>query len=64
MSLSDCSKCWETPCVCSDALGYRHLSTLELLEIVGGLHKIIAYRTLHRIDPAQRQHEVVSQKID
>lgn len=46
MSLSDCDHCWETPCVCADARGYRHLSSAELVCIRDGINRIIEERIM------------------
>lgn len=37
MSMSDCEKCWETPCVCG--YGYRDLSDYKLTEIRAAIEK-------------------------
>jgi hypothetical protein len=54
MAMSDCDNCWETPCVCRDAHGYRHLSTNEITRIRDGLNDIIEKRTALGVDPTKR----------
>jgi len=44
MSMSDCKGCWETPCICDDARGYRHLSTNELIRVRNGINLLINKR--------------------
>lgn len=45
MAMSDCPHCWETPCVCADAYGYRHLSTEELTRLRNGIEALIVIKT-------------------
>lgn len=52
-----CWKCWETPCVCPDAAGYRHLSLNELKAIRSGLDALIIDKTKRGVKPDQREHE-------
>lgn len=56
MALSDCERCWETPCVCRDAHGYRHLSIKELLYIRDGLNALIKKKQGTGQDPNKREH--------
>lgn len=56
MSLSDCPHCWETPCVCKDAYGYRHLSINELTDIKEGIEILIAHKKKCGYGPDQRVH--------
>lgn len=35
MSLSDCSECWESPCVCGH--GYKHYSEKRKIELVSAV---------------------------
>lgn len=39
MALSDCSKCWDTPCICGH--NYKHLSVHDLKDLIGALEKIL-----------------------
>ncbi len=39
MSMSDCPKCWETPCRCGNE--YRHLSAEELRRLIQALRIIL-----------------------
>lgn len=52
MSMSDCESCWETPCVCGK--GYKHLSTIELKEILHQITKLIKKKEFLMHDPNQR----------
>lgn len=45
MALSDCSKCWETPCRCG--ANYGHLSDVELKELIEKLQLTLHNRQLH-----------------
>jgi hypothetical protein len=56
VSLSNCDHCWETPCVCDDAFGYKHLSINELKSIRGGIDKLIADKTAREVPPDKREH--------
>lgn len=55
MSMSDCSSCWETPCVCGK--GYKHLSTKELKELVHSLTETIREKEFLAHDPMKRYHK-------
>lgn len=55
MALSDCIKCWETPCVCKGGTGCRHLSINELRGIKGGIEKLIADKTERKLNPDARE---------
>jgi hypothetical protein len=56
MGMSDCTNCWETPCVCADAHGYRHLSIRELTEIKTGIEALIVDKTARGVAPDKREH--------
>ena len=45
MSLSDCEKCWDTPCTCG--WEYREYSIKGLEDQIEMFKKIIEYRKLH-----------------
>ncbi len=42
MSLSDCEKCWDTPCGCGCGYGYRDWSPKKLREQIAMLEKVLA----------------------
>lgn len=42
MSLSDCEKCWNTPCTCG--YEYKKYSTKRLLELKNVIDKELDYR--------------------
>jgi hypothetical protein len=56
MGMGDCSHCWETPCVCDDGHGYRHLSIVELLRIMNGMAKVVEDKMKRGLDPNKREH--------
>lgn len=56
MAMSDCEHCWETPCTCSNAYGYRHLSIKELEAIKGGISKLIEDKIKRGVKPDKREH--------
>lgn len=56
MGLSDCSSCWETPCVCDNARGYRHLSINELKRLQSGITALIIDKESRKLDPDKREH--------
>jgi hypothetical protein len=39
MGLSDCSKCWDTPCRCGHS--YQHFSKEELVNLIEALQKLL-----------------------
>lgn len=45
MSLTDCSRCWESPCMCGWEYRYRRLEWIKALHKIIG--KVIAFRELH-----------------
>lgn len=58
MAMSDCERCWNTPCVCADAHNYQHLSLNEMTAIRDGLSALIQKRKKERpeLDPDRRVH--------
>lgn len=46
MALSDCEKCWETPCACGH--GYRNWTTARIQELIAVLEKVLATRDARR----------------
>jgi len=56
MGMSDCSGCWETPCVCADVRGYKQLSIRELTTIRDGISNLITEKLARGIDPDKREH--------
>lgn len=56
MSLSDCRYCWETPCICDDGYGYKHLSINELLSIKKGIDSILDAKMKRGLAPNMREH--------
>lgn len=40
MAMSDCSKCWETPCACGH--DYRDWSEARLIQQIAMLEKVLA----------------------
>lgn len=63
MSLFHCERCWETPCVCGDAYGYRHLSRNELLTLIDGLNRLVWEKDRLGLDRDKRQHGVVIKTV-
>lgn len=57
VSLSNCDKCWETPCVCASGRGYRHLSVNELRAIQQGVTALINDKVRRGVDPDKREHQ-------
>lgn len=53
MSLSHCSKCWDTPCLCGH--NYRHLSINEIKDLIKNLEKILEDKESRLIDKNQRE---------
>ena len=53
--MSDCDHCWDTPCTCKDARGYRHLSINELRDIIAGMTKLIDNKRRRGLKPDQRE---------
>ena len=52
MSLSDCEKCWDTPCVCG--WGYREMSKekrIELASVILSVNSNILMKVLKNIIP-------------
>lgn len=45
MALSDCIKCWDTPCICG--WGYRHFTTKMLKNKILLLSGVLKYKTDH-----------------
>lgn len=45
MSLSDCPKCWDTPCTCG--WEYRNYSVKYLEEIISMFQKIVDFKKIH-----------------
>lgn len=50
MALSDCAKCWETPCVCGHE--YKNWSNERLKEFIETLQNIIDSRKIKPMDSA------------
>lgn len=46
MSLSDCIKCWETPCVCGHE--YKDWSVEKLEEFIAMLQKVLDEKLMSR----------------
>lgn len=42
MALSDCEKCWETPCVCG--YDYRKWNTDDIKKLIEVLHRVLSSR--------------------
>jgi hypothetical protein len=58
MAMSDCPHCWETPCLCTDGYGYRHLSINELLDIKRGVEALIKAKRRRGVNQELREHEL------
>lgn len=52
MSMSDCVKCWETPCVCG--ANYKHLSINELGVLISELQKLVKVKKKKNDIPDRR----------
>ena len=39
-----CDGCWDSPCRCEDARGYRHLYTDELIKLRDALNRLLVER--------------------
>lgn len=58
MGMSDCDHCWNTPCICRNAVGYRHLSINELTNIKIGIDELLVDKMRRGIDPNKREHDI------
>jgi len=63
MSLSDCPHCWETPCVCDNGAGYRHLSIEELTRIRNACDRLIAWKQRRGQGVGYREHDGRNPKL-
>ena len=79
MSLSDCDRCWDTPCICG--YSYRHLSSKDVQGIIDALNvmlvernsgklflntvqEAISYGVVHNVEYIDKTMDLIYEDID
>jgi len=52
-----CERCWDTPCVCPDGYGYKHLSLNELNDLKHAIQNLINDKIERMVPPDKREHK-------
>lgn len=55
MAMSDCEKCWETPCACG--LGYREWTEAQLVAHIAMLQGVLVRKRADATAALARDHE-------